>query len=62
MMVTSPASSSLSPFAPLFISGRSSEGLSKFRRWAEDSLDCSDEDYSLEKSSPKAPTFLDVVR
>jgi hypothetical protein len=55
------ASSSLSPFAPPFVPECRTEGRPKSRRWAEDSI-VSGEVGTDEESSPKALTYLDVVR
>lgn len=41
--------------------GVAPEGRPKSCRWTEDS-DCTEDDCSDEESSPKAPTYLDVVR
>jgi hypothetical protein len=55
-------SSSLSPSAAPFFPKVCSARRPKALRWSEDVYDCSDEDCSIEMSSPKAPTFLNVVR
>jgi hypothetical protein len=54
-------SSSLSPSAAPFFPEARSSGCPKALRWSEDVYDYSDKDCSIEMSSPKAPSFLDVV-
>jgi hypothetical protein len=63
-VITSVAATSsfLSPSAAPFFPEVCSSGRPKALRWSKDVYDCSNEDYSVEMSSPKVPSFLDVVR
>lgn len=56
MAVLVPASSSLSPSAPPFLPRCALVGHSKFYHWVKDSLGYSNEDCSVEESSPRAPS------